>query len=54
MQNIEEKKEIKETLKESIRFKRKECEKLEQEVKKLKAINKVLDSRIILEDLINI
>lgn len=53
MLKIEEKNKIEETLKESIKLKSKECEKLEQEVKKLKAERKVLESRKLLEDLIN-
>lgn len=53
MQKIEEKDKIEETLKEIIKIKTKEYEKLEQEIKKMKIENKALDSSKLLEDLIN-
>lgn len=53
MHKIEEKNKIEEFLKETIKLKTKEREKLEQDVKKLKAENKVLDSSNLLEELIN-
>lgn len=53
MEKIEVKKKMEETLKDSINLKTEECEKLEQEVHKLKAKSKVLGSSKLLENLID-
>lgn len=53
MLKIEEKDKREEALKESIKLKTKEYEKLEQEVKKLKAESKALERTKLLEDFIN-
>lgn len=53
MLKIEEKNKVEETLKDSIKLKTKECEKLEKEVKKLKAETKVHKCNKLLDDLID-
>lgn len=53
MQKMEEKDKREQFLKETLKLKSEECEKLEQEVKNLKVENKILDNNKLLEDLVS-